>query len=917
MAARLLRDPEADGWERSDFPIVCETCLGPNPYVRMQRIEYGGECHISGRPYTVFRWRPGSDARYKKTIICQEVAKAKNVCQVCLLDLDYNLPVQVRDTALGNDEEPLPESDVNKEFQLQRMADEGTLDSSFAKAKANDTILRLQRTTPYYKRNQAPICSFYVKGECKRGAECPYRHEMPQTGELAEQNIKDRYYGVNDPVAKKMMRRVDEMPKLVPPEDTSITTLYVGGLTPDMGSEDLRDKFYAYGEIQSIKVLSARHCAFVTFTTRAAAEKAAEELNNRLIINGSRLKLMWGRPQEKRPEADPMQPYPAPAMLPPQVQMQMGGAAPFEPAGAKFFNLPPVGAAPAVAAYPSMDPMAMGTRARALVTSQSAPEVPLLEATIAGVHSALLSGQLTCSGLVQGYLQRITAYDKPTQLNAIRILNLNASNLALAKDVELQSLRESSKPLPPLFCVPLLVKDNIDTLGMSSTAGAIALLDNTPARDSNVVMRLQAAGAIVLAKTNMGEFAISPSESVGSVYGVVRNPYNLDHTTAGSSGGTAAGLAANLGLVGLGTDTGNSIRGPASHASVVGLRPTLGLNSRRGIVPARLNRDTCGPLARTVEDAARVFGLMIAVDPEDPLTNISSTVKLPADYTQFLDSSALSRARIGVFSQIANLLGTDPEVAALFNQALLDMSTAGATTVDFSIVGNSLGLDWDANRDGAGPAYGHWNINGSWENLWACDAAFRTDLDNYLLTAGSQVPYRTLQQIVQAGAYHPSIMSNMRSTLESRYRPADYPTPAMRAQGIRCGCLDYYLDPCRVEFRKRLIESMDALMVDVVVFPTWQKPPLLLGDVADDDGNNSPDIAPHTGTPALNVPMGFTKAGLPTGLQLLARPFDEAALFRVGYAYEQATLQRKVPGLFPELQNPLQTSSLPITSAGR
>ncbi|EIE23193.1 hypothetical protein COCSUDRAFT_23819 [Coccomyxa subellipsoidea C-169] len=357
--------------ERSDFPIVCETCLGPNPYVRMQRIEFGGECHISGRPYTVFRWRPGNDARYKKTIICQEVAKAKNVCQVCLLDLDYSIPVQARDAALGIEDEVLPESDVGKEFKLKELENAGTLDSSYSKTQANDKILKMQRTTPYYKRNRAPICSFFVKGECKRGAECPYRHEMPTTGPLAEQNIKDRYYGVNDPVANKMLARVDAMPKIEAPEDREIKTLYVGGLAPEVEDQDLRDHFYPYGEISSIKILSARHCAFVTYATRPAAERAAQELQHKLIVRGQRAKLMWGKPQEKRtleyqdgmapPEGGP-QPPPM-SMLPPQVAMQMGGAVPFgAPPGPNFFNLPPGGAPGQL--YPSMDPSQAGTRAQ-------------------------------------------------------------------------------------------------------------------------------------------------------------------------------------------------------------------------------------------------------------------------------------------------------------------------------------------------------------------------------------------------------------------------------------------------------------------------------------------------------------------------------------------------------------------------
>ena len=150
------------------MPIVCESCLGPNPFVRMQRIEFGGQCHVSNRPYTVFRWRPGSDARYKKTVICQEVAKAKNVCQVCLLDLDYNLPVQVRDTALGVQAEDEPTSDVNKEFKLAAAEAVGSTDSSFQQSRPNDMLLRLQRTTPYYKRNMAKVCE--SKDGCNEGA---------------------------------------------------------------------------------------------------------------------------------------------------------------------------------------------------------------------------------------------------------------------------------------------------------------------------------------------------------------------------------------------------------------------------------------------------------------------------------------------------------------------------------------------------------------------------------------------------------------------------------------------------------------------------------------------------------------------------------------------------------------------------
>ncbi|KAJ9529454.1 hypothetical protein QJQ45_013807, partial [Haematococcus lacustris] len=373
MAHRLLHDPEESGWERSDMPIVCETCLGPNPFVRMQRIEYGGQCHISGRPYTVFRWRPGNDARYKKTIVCQEVAKAKNVCQVCLLDLDYNLPVQVRDQALGMTNDDQAQSEVGKEFQLHQRVKEGENGSSYTEARPNDLLQRLQRTTPYYKRNMARVCSFFAKGACQRGAECPYRHEMPTTGELADQNIKDRYYGINDPVANKMMRKVGELPKLEAPEDTSVTTLwvlergtsssssnskeggagegFVGGVGPEISEEDLRDHFYGFGELAVVRKVDAKSCAFITYTTRASAEKAAEELHSKLIVKGQRLRLSWGKPQANappRPAEDPMLPStsgrPPPGLIPHQA-LRPGAPTP------DLSRL-----------YPSMASDAMGTR---------------------------------------------------------------------------------------------------------------------------------------------------------------------------------------------------------------------------------------------------------------------------------------------------------------------------------------------------------------------------------------------------------------------------------------------------------------------------------------------------------------------------------------------------------------------------
>ncbi|KAI4340352.1 hypothetical protein MLD38_025199 [Melastoma candidum] len=376
MAHRLLRDAEADGWERSDFPIICESCLGDNPYVRMTKASYDKECKICQRPFTVFRWRPGRDARYKKTEICQTCCKLKNVCQVCLLDLEYGLPVQVRDTALSIDSnDAIPKSDVNREYfaeEHDRKALAGLdYESSYGKVRPNDTILKLQRTTPYYKRNRAHVCSFYIRGECTRGAECPYRHEMPETGELSQQNIKDRYYGINDPVALKLLNKAGEMPSLEPPEDESIRTLYVGGLDARVTEQDLRDNFYAHGEIESVRMVLQRACAFVTYTTREGAEKAAEELSNRLVIKGLRLKLMWGRPQAPKPEGDGTEAAMQQAavthsgLLPRAVISQQQNHMQDGALGMNYYNMMPQHQ-PDRAYYPSMDPQRMG----AVVSSQ-------------------------------------------------------------------------------------------------------------------------------------------------------------------------------------------------------------------------------------------------------------------------------------------------------------------------------------------------------------------------------------------------------------------------------------------------------------------------------------------------------------------------------------------------------------------
>lgn len=295
-------------WEDSEFPILCQTCLGDNPYVRMIKERYGKECKICTRPFTIFRWCPGARMRFKKTEICQTCCRLKNVCQTCLLDLEYGLPIQVRDAALKIADQ-MPQSDVNKEYYIQNIDNElaktdgtqaaGTVGKSLA---ASEMLSKLARTAPYYKRNRPHICSFWVKGECKRGEECPYRHDKPNEPDdpLCEQNIKDRYYGRNDPVAEKIMKRAASLPTLEPPEDKNITTLYVGNLSENITEPDIRDNFYQYGEIRSIALVPRQQCAFVQYTKRAAAELAAEKTFNKLVLHGRKLTIKWAHSQAKQ-----------------------------------------------------------------------------------------------------------------------------------------------------------------------------------------------------------------------------------------------------------------------------------------------------------------------------------------------------------------------------------------------------------------------------------------------------------------------------------------------------------------------------------------------------------------------------------------------------------------------------------------
>jgi amidase len=502
-----------------------------------------------------------------------------------------------------------------------------------------------------------------------------------------------------------------------------------------------------------------------------------------------------------------------------------------------------------------------------LVTTASVPHNRALpatpfhveEATIAQIHTALRTRQVTCRALVEAYLARIDAYDKKgPAINAVVLVNPDALKTA----DEIDARMKAGTAMRPLECIPVIVKDNYETKGLRTTAGSQSLANFIPTRDAFVVQKIKEAGGIVLLKSNMAEFAFTPLETVGSILpGYTFNPYSLNHTTAGSSGGTAAGVAASFGAVGLGTDTGNSIRGPSSHQSLVGIRSTMGLVSRMGVVPLNFLADIAGPMTRTVEDAAAVLAVIAGPDPGDRVT-LSSAGHIPPSYAAFLKKDALKGVRLGVLHAAYDRPTADAEVMAVFKAALAELKAAGAEIVDPAAVDGLAQVERPQN---AGPCRG-----------------FKYDLEHYLAEAGA--PIKTLDEIIKGGNFHPTI----RRRLESAQTTDDAGDDSPGCQASR----DY-----RKKFGDAVLATMATLKLDAFVYPTWSNPPALIGDVRSNlAGDNSQVYAPTTGFPAITVPMGFTRGGtLPAGLTIFGRPWDEGRLFAFAYAYEQATHHRKPP----------------------
>lgn len=493
----------------------------------------------------------------------------------------------------------------------------------------------------------------------------------------------------------------------------------------------------------------------------------------------------------------------------------------------------------------------------------SPPEFNFSEATITDIQSAILANEISCQDVVAAYISRIESFDQSRGINAIAEINPNA----LATAAEIDQALSRSESMPELFCAPLLIKDNFDTHDMVTTGGSVALKDSVPPDDAFMVRKLREAGAIVLAKTNMAEWAFSPRETVSSSYGRTANAYDRNYVPAGSSGGTASGVAASFGVAGMGSDTGNSIRGPSSHLALFGIRSTIGLSSRDGVIPLAFDRDIAGPMARTVEDGVRLFNVVAGYDPADAL---SVPNKREENYLDFLNAEGLQGKRIGVFRSLIDHADADPEIKEIFFRAVEELQAAGATIIDpFTIT------DFEAISDSIG----------------GCPR-FRYDMWRYLNTLENP-PFLDVNEVLAAGTYAPETESAFNYFSQGQLdTPPDQWNPP---------CPGWPNHPGRNQLLANTIDAMDGFEVDAIVFPTWSNPPARIDRGSEDyKGDNNQQLVPDAGLPAVTVPMGFLDIGLPTGLQIVGRPYSEGLLIELAYAYEQRTKHRRPPAGFDD-----------------
>jgi amidase len=529
--------------------------------------------------------------------------------------------------------------------------------------------------------------------------------------------------------------------------------------------------------------------------------------------------------------------------------------------------------------------------------SPGARTFTLEETTIAEINAALDAGLLTCQRLTELYLNRIAAYDAGgPRLNSIITVNPKALTTAAALDEE----RRRRGPRSPLHCIPVLIKDNIDTVDMPTTNGSVILKDSMPPDDAYLTKALRDAGAVIIGKASMGEFA---GGSYNTVRGQVVNPYHLKRNTGGSSAGSGASIAANLAVVAVGTDTSTSVRAPSAFNGLAGLRPTTGLISRDGIAPKNLLFDTAGPMARTVTDMAILLSAIAGPDRHDPLgfnarvyenhpmfkgkgplTAFSNVKGAPRgiDYTQFLKKGSLKGARIGV---ARDYWGGDPEIVALGEAAIAKLKELGAVIVDPVKVQTEQYVS---------------NIRE------LADYRFREDWEAYLATLGPAVP-KTVAEFLKI--YDTDVKRSPLPLEDSVHRLLTNSLTKSSADPAYQNLVNATL-PANT---KSKLAILDAQRLDALVFPysatfaaVINNPAFKLDDPTWQTFPRTPSpssFAPYSsiGFPMIVVPMGFGTQGLPMAISLMARPYQEGKLIGYAYDYEQATRHRRPSPLVPPL----------------
>jgi amidase len=509
---------------------------------------------------------------------------------------------------------------------------------------------------------------------------------------------------------------------------------------------------------------------------------------------------------------------------------------------------------------------------RAQTAKKTGQPFEVVEATVDGIHAAFKSGQVTAHQLVQMYLDRIEAYNKRgPMINAIITLNPRA----LEEADRLDAAYRRSGPTGPLHGIPILVKDEVDAAGMPTTLGTLVFKDYRPPLDAFAVDRLKKAGAIILGKTTLSEFA--GGDTYGSMFGITRNPYGFDRTVGGSSGGSGASLAANFSTLAVGEETSASIRRPGGWNAVVALRPTPGLVSRTGMWDGypRPNAQM-GPMARTVGDLAKMLDVMVGYDAEDPLTALG-VGNHPETYTTSLDKNGLKGARLGVIREIMGSK-TDPnseefkKIDAVFQQNVAELKAAGATIVDNIII-----PDLKKSINTRGGDYGGSSDEG---------------LQLYL-SRNPNSPFKTREDI----ANHPDMAKSIPPNKADQWK-----RPRQAADPAKSLALIQARDQLAINVAKVMADNK----LDAFVYKTVEYPPTLI-----EDGLNPPYTQGTSYIFSLNtfliyasvitVPSGFTTDGLPSGITFFGRPYAEPTLLKLAYAYEQATHHRMAPKTAPAL----------------